>query len=34
VNLAAAFDFTASYAAPPFGDQAYFGDAPEAGVAF
>jgi hypothetical protein len=34
VNLAAAFDFTASYAAPPFGDQTYFGDAPEAGVAF
>ena len=34
VNLAAAFDFTARYAAPPFGGQTYRGDAPEAGVAF
>jgi hypothetical protein len=34
VNLAAAFDFTARYAAPPFGQQTYLGDAPEAGAAF
>ena len=32
VNLAAAFDFTARYAAPPFGSQQYLGDAPEAGA--
>ena len=31
VNLAAAFDFTARYAAPPFGQQQYVGEAPEAG---
>lgn len=34
VNLAAAFGFTSSYAAPPFGDRPYRGDAPEAGAAF
>lgn len=34
VNLEAAFGFTASYAAPPFGDQPYRGEAPEAGGAF
>jgi hypothetical protein len=34
VNLAAAFGFTSSYAAPPFGDQRYRGEAPEAGGAF
>ena len=33
-SLAAAFDFTAKYAAPPFGQQEYLGDAPEAGSAF
>ena len=33
-NLAAAFGFTSSYAAPPFGDQRYEGNAPEAGAAF
>jgi hypothetical protein len=33
-NLAAAFDFTARYAAPPFGDRRYLGNAPEAGSAF
>ncbi|MGZ5352810.1 MAG: DUF3105 domain-containing protein [Actinomycetota bacterium] len=31
VDLAAAFDFTARYAAPPFGEQQYLGSAPEAG---
>ena len=34
VNLAAAFGFTSSYAAPPFGRQPYKGEAPEAGNAF
>jgi hypothetical protein len=34
VNLAATFGFTSSYAAPPFGDQRYRGEAPEAGGAF
>ncbi len=34
VNLAAAFGFTAHYAAPPFGQRPYRGNAPEAGVAF
>ena len=34
VNLAAAFGFTSMYAAPPFGDQPYRGEAPEAGGAF
>jgi len=34
VNLAAAFGFTSSYAAPPFGERPYRGDAPEAGAAF
>ena len=34
VNLAAAFGFTSSYAAPPFGDQPYRGKAPEAGANF
>ncbi len=34
VNLAAAFDFTARYSAPPFDGQRYLGQAPEAGVAF
>ncbi|HEX6231045.1 MAG TPA: DUF3105 domain-containing protein [Actinomycetota bacterium] len=34
VSLAAAFDFTASYAAPPFGERPYLGNAPEAGAAF
>lgn len=33
-SLAAAFDFTAQYAAPPFGDRTYLGNAPEAGNAF
>jgi hypothetical protein len=33
-NLAAAFDFTARYAAPPFGDRRYLGNAPEAGSPF
>jgi Protein of unknown function (DUF3105) len=33
-NLAAAFGFTASYTAPPFGHQRYKGNAPEAGAAF
>jgi hypothetical protein len=33
-DLAAAFDFTARYAAPPFGQEAYLGDAPEAGAGF
>jgi hypothetical protein len=34
LNLAAAFGFTAGYAAPPFGQQQYRGEAPEAGAAF
>lgn len=34
VNLAAAFGFTSSFAAPPFGDQPYRGKAPEAGANF
>jgi Protein of unknown function (DUF3105) len=34
VNLAAAFGFTSTYAAPPFGQQAYKGEAPEAGGSF
>jgi hypothetical protein len=34
VNLAAAFGFTSMYAAPPFGEQPYRGEAPEAGGAF
>jgi len=34
VSLAAAFDFSATYAAPPFGQRTYLGDAPEAGLAF
>ena len=33
-NLAAAFGFTSSYAAPPFGQRPYKGEAPEAGGAF
>jgi hypothetical protein len=33
VNLGAAFDFTSSYAAPPFGERPYQGTAPEAGAA-
>ena len=33
VNLAAAFGFTSSYAAPPFGQRPYKGEAPEAGSA-
>jgi hypothetical protein len=32
-DLAAAFGFTARYAAPPFGGQEYLGEAPEAGIA-
>jgi hypothetical protein len=34
VSLAAAFDFSARYAAPPFGTQRYLGEAPEAGGQF
>jgi hypothetical protein len=34
VSMAAAFDFTSSYAAPPFGDRSYLGEAPEAGALF
>ena len=34
VSLAAAFDFTAGYAAPPFGQRPYLGNAPEPGAAF
>jgi len=34
VNLAAAFGFTSSYAAPPFGRRPYKGEAPEAGGNF
>ena len=33
-NLAAAFGFTSSYAAPPFGQRVYKAKAPEAGAAF
>lgn len=33
-NLAAAFDFTAHYGAPPFQGQDYLGNAPEAGAQF
>jgi len=33
-SLAAAFGFTSSYAAPPFGQRPYEGKAPEAGAAF
>jgi hypothetical protein len=33
-NLAAAFGFTSSYAAPPFGQRPYKGSAPEAGANF
>jgi hypothetical protein len=33
-NLAAAFGFTSSYAAPTFGERQYRGNAPEAGGAF
>jgi len=33
-NLAAAFGYTSSWSAPPFGQQAYKGSAPEAGAAF
>jgi len=34
VNLAAAFGFTSAYAARPFGELQYRGEAPEAGAAF
>jgi hypothetical protein len=34
LDLAAAFGFSSSYAAPPFGQQQYRGNAPEAGLAF
>ncbi len=34
VSLAAAFDFSAKYADPPFGQRTYLGNAPEAGLAF
>lgn len=34
VNVAAAFDFSSQYAAPPFGDRQYVGEAPEAGAGF
>jgi Protein of unknown function (DUF3105) len=33
VSLAAAFDFSSEYAAPPFGSRRYLGDAPEPGAA-
>jgi hypothetical protein len=33
-NLAAAFDFTARYGAPPFDGEKYIGTAPEAGATF
>jgi len=33
-SLAAAFDFSAKYGAPPFGQRPYLGNAPEAGLAF
>jgi hypothetical protein len=32
VDVAAAFDFTARFAAPPYGDEQYVGEAPEAGA--
>jgi hypothetical protein len=31
-DVAAAFDFTARYTAPPFGQQTYLGEAPEPGA--
>jgi hypothetical protein len=34
VDVAAAFDFTSSYGAPPFGERPYLGSAPEAGALF
>lgn len=34
LDLGAAFGFTSSYAAPPFGQRQYLGNAPEAGSAF
>lgn len=34
LDLASAFGFTSSYAAPPFGQRQYRGDAPEAGAGF
>jgi hypothetical protein len=34
VSLAAAFDFTSRYSAPPFGSQPYEGEAPQAGAPF
>jgi hypothetical protein len=34
VSLAAAFEFTSQYAAPPYGDRPYVGEAPEAGAGF
>lgn len=34
VSLAAAFDFSSQYSAPPFGQRSYLGDAPEPGAAF
>ena len=34
LSLPAAFGFTSSYAAPPFGQRRYLGNAPEAGAAF
>ena len=34
LNLPAAFEFTSSYAAPPYEDRAYLGNAPEAGIPF
>jgi hypothetical protein len=33
VSLAAAFDFSSEYAAPPFGSRPYLGNAPEPGGA-
>jgi hypothetical protein len=33
-DLGAAFDFTARYAAPPYGEEEYLGQAPEAGAGF
>jgi hypothetical protein len=34
VSLAAAFDFSSQYSAPPFGQRSYLGEAPEAGAGF
>jgi uncharacterized protein DUF3105 len=34
ISLPAAFGFTSSYSAPPFGQRRYLGEAPEAGAAF